>query len=191
MFHRRLLGALLLSGLLLSCRKTPDSGSTSLRDVSANLDDFIEAVKSGLSEPVNPRFLTFGPVPTQQPWVNPVAAGSVNVLGKSFHLRPGRDGLIHERYEARPCPLKTIFGCVEILATGRFGKEGEVQCFGLQLQRHPNEVVRQDIAFRSADYCPHLMTPGPAQQVIRAVEKAQLEHFQRQEADKFLDPQTR
>jgi hypothetical protein len=191
MLHRRLLGAVLLCGLQLSCRKTLEGGSTSQRDVSANLDDFIEAVKSGLSEPVNPRFLTFGPVPTQQPWINPVAAGSVNVLGRSLHIRPGADGLIHERYEARPCPLKTIFECVEILATGRFGKENEIMCFGLQLQKHPNEVVRQDIAFRSADYCPHLATPGPAQQIIRGVEKAQLEHLQRQEADKFLDPQTR
>ncbi len=74
------------------------------------------------------------------------------------------------------------------MATGRFGKNGEIMCFGLQLQKHPNEVVRQDIAFRSADFCPFQMSAGPAQQIIRGIEKAQMEHFQRQEPDKYLDP---
>ena len=191
MVHRRLMGAFLLCGLLFACRKNLGDGTTSQKDVSANLDEFIEVVKAGLTEPVNPRFLTFGPVPTQRPWENPVAAGSIPVLGKDFRIRPGRDGLIHERYEASPCPLKTIFECVEILATGRFGKEGELMCFGLQLQKHPNEVVIQPIPFRSVEYCPFRMTPGPAQRIIRDVEKAQMEHFKRQEPDKFLDPAAR
>jgi hypothetical protein len=42
---------------------------------------------------------------------------------------------------------------------------------------------------RTADNCPFMTTaPGPAQQVVRGIEKAQLEHTQRQEADKYLDP---
>jgi hypothetical protein len=184
----RLAGALVCLCLLVSCRKSLGDGTTSQRDVDSNLDGFIEAVQSGLSLPVNPRFLTFGPVPTERPWDNPVATGPLQVLDHTIPLRPGRDGLIHERYEARPCPLKTIFECVEILATGRFGKDGELMCFGLQLQKHPNQVVRQDIAFRSAGFCPIQMSPGPAQQIVRGIEKAQLEHFQRQEPDRHLDP---
>jgi hypothetical protein len=184
----RVIGVVLWAGLLISCRKQLGDGATSQRDVDANLDGFIDVVKSGLGQSVNARFLTFGPVPGPRPWDSPTAAGSVNVEGRSIALRPGRDGLVHERYEARPCPLKTIFECVEILATGRFGRDGEIMCFGLQLQKHPNEVVRQDIAFRSAEFCPFQMSAGPAQQIIRDLEKAQMEHFQRQEADKYLDP---
>jgi hypothetical protein len=30
------------------------------------------------------------------------------------------------------------------------------------------------------------VSAGPAQQIIRGIEKAQMEHFQRQEADNFL-----
>jgi hypothetical protein len=183
----RPIGLLFFVGLLVSCRKQLGDGITSQRDVDANLDGFIDAVKSGLGMSVNARFLTFGPVPGPQPWDNPVAAASVSVHGRNIPLLPGRDGLIHERYEARPCPLKTIFECVEIMATGRFGKDGEIMCFGLQLQKHPDQVVRQDIAFRSADFCPFQMSPGPAQQIIRGIEKAQMEHFQRQEPDKYLD----
>jgi hypothetical protein len=183
---RRIRGVLWL-GLLVSCRKQLDDGTTSQRDVDANLDGFIEVTESGLGLPVNPRFLTFGPVPGPRPWDNPVAAASVSAQGRSIPLRPGRDGLVHERYEARPCPLKPIFECVEIMVTGRFGKDGEIMCFGLQLQKHPNEVVRKNIAFRSADYCPFQMSAGPAQQIIRGIEKAQMEHFQRQEPDKYLD----
>jgi len=187
----RLIGVVFCVGLLVSCRKQLGDGTTSQRDVDANLDGFIDVVKSGLGLSVNARFLTFGPVPGPRPWDNPAAATSVTVQGQNISLRPGRDGLVHERYEARPCPLKPIFECVEILATGRFGRDGEIMCFGLQLQKHPNEVVRQDIAFRSADYCPFQMSPGPAQQIIRGIEKAQLEHFQRQETDKYLDPSGR
>jgi hypothetical protein len=184
----RLIGGVLCLVLLVSCHKQLGDGTTSERDVDANLDGFIEVVKSGLALPVNARFLTFEPVPGPLPWDNPAAATSVSVQGRNIPLRPGRDGLVHERYEARPCPLKTIFECVEIMATGRFGKDGEIMCFGLQLQKHPNQVVRQDIAFRSADFCPFQMSAGPAQQIIRGLEKAQMEHFQRQEPDKYLDP---
>jgi hypothetical protein len=31
-------------------------------------------------------------------------------------------------------------------------------------------------------------SPGPAQQVVRGIEKAQLGHTERQEPDKYLDP---
>jgi hypothetical protein len=185
-----LIGIVLCVGLLISCRKQLGDGNTSQRDVGANLDGFVEVVKSGLALPVNPRFLTFGPVPGPRPWDSPAPA-SVTVQGRNIPLRPGRDGLIHQRYEARPCPLKTIFECVEILATGRFGKDGEIMCFGLQLQKHPNEVAQQDIAFRSAEFCPFQMSAGPAQQIIRGLEKAQMEHFQRQEPDNYLDPAAR
>ena len=178
-------------GLLVSCRRQMGDGITLQRDVDANLDGFIDVVKSGLGLSVNARFLTLGPVPGPQPWDNPVAAAPVSVHGRNISLRPRRDGLVHERYEARPCPLKTIFECVEILATGRFGKDGEIMCFGLQLQKHPSEVVRQDIAFRAADFCPFRMSAGPAQQIIRGIEKAQMEHFQRQETDRYLDPTNR
>jgi hypothetical protein len=184
----RQIGVVLWFACLISCRKQLGDGTTSERDVDSNLDGFIEVAQSGLGFSVNPRFLTFGPVPGPRPWDNPAAAGSVSVQGRNVPLRPGRDGLVHERYEARPCPLKPIFECVELLATGRFGKDGEIMCFGLQLQKHPGEVVRKDIAFRSADFCPFQMSAGPAQQIIRGLEKAQMEHFQRQEPDKYLDP---
>jgi hypothetical protein len=183
----RPIGVVLCIGLLISCRRQLGDGITSQRNVDANLDGFIDIVKSGLGLSVNARFLTFGPVPGPQPWDHPAAVASVSVQGGNIPLRPGRDGLVHERYEARPCPLKTIFECVEILATGRFGDDGEIMCFGLQLQKHPNEVVRQEITFRSADFCPFQRTAGPAQQIIRGIEKAQMEHFQRQETDKYLD----
>lgn len=183
----RQIGVFLWVACLISCRKQLGDGTTSQRDVDANLDGFIEVAQAGLGFSVNPRFLTFGPVPGPRPWDNPAAAGSVSVQERNVPLRPGRDGLVHERYEARPCPLKTIFECVEILATGRFGRDGEIMCFGLQLQKHPNQVVRKDIAFRSADFCPFQMSAGPAQQIIRGLEKAQMEHFQRQEPDKYLD----
>ena len=184
----RLSTIVVLVGLFLSCRKQLGDGITLQRDVDVNLDGFIDVVKSGLDIPVNARFLTFGPVPGPQPWDNPAAAASVRVQGRSIPLRPGRDGLVHERYEATPCPLKTVFECVEILATGRFGRDGEIMCFGLQLQKHPNQVVREDIAFRSAGFCPFQRTAGAAQQIVRGIEKAQMEHFQRQETDKYLDP---
>jgi len=187
----RAIGVVLCIGLLVSCRKQLGDGIALQRDVDANLDGFIDIVKSGLNQPVNARFLTFGPLPGPRPWDTPAATASVSVQGRHIPLRPGRDGLIHERYEAVPCPLKTIFECVEILSTGRFGRDGEIMCFGLQLQKHPNEVVRQDIVFRSADYCPFQRTAGPAQQIVRGIEKAQLEHFQRQEPDKYLDPTAR
>jgi hypothetical protein len=182
----RQFGVVLWVVCLISCRKQLGDGTTSERDVDSNLDGFIEVAQSGLGFSVNPRFLTFGPVPGPRPWDNPVAAASVSVQGRNIPLRPGRDGLVHERYEARPCPLKTIFECAEIMATGRFGKDGEIMCFGLQLQKHPDQVVRKDIAFRSAEFCPFQMSAGPAQQIIRGLEKAQMEHFQRQESDKYL-----
>lgn len=178
-------------GLLLSCRKSPADGSTAHPDILKNLEGFIEPVKAGLSEAVNPRFFTFGPVPTEQPWERPVAAGSLMVMNRNTVLRTGSDGLIHERYEARPCPLRPIFECVELWATGRFGGHGEVKCFGLQLQRQGDHVARQELPMRAGDQCPYQSAPGPAQQIIRGVEKAQMEHFKLQEPDRHLDPTAR
>jgi len=177
--------------MLLACRKSPADGNAARPDVLKNLEGFIEPVKAGLSEAVNPRFLTFGPVPTEQPWERPVATGSLMVMNRTTVLRTGSDGLVHERYEARPCPLRPIFECVELLATGRFGDHGEVMCFGLQLQKHGGEVVRQEIPLRAEELCPYRATPGPAQQVIRGIEKAQMEHFKMQEPDRHLDPNAR
>lgn len=178
-------------GMLLACRKSPADGNTARPDVLKNLEGFIEPVKAGLSETVNPRFLTFGPVPTEQPWDRPVAAGSLPVLNSTIKLRTGGDGLIHERYEARPCPLRPIFECVELLATGRFGGHGEVMCFGLQLQKDSGKVVRKEIPLRAGDLCPYQAAPGPAQQVIRGIEKAQMDHFKMQDPDRQLDPNAR
>ena len=178
-------------GLLLACRKTPTSTAPAQPEVMKNLEAFIEPVKAGLAEAANPRFLTFGPVPTEQPWERPVATGSLTIMNRSMTLRTGHDGLIHERYEARPCPLRPIFQCVELWATGRFGKQGEVMCFGLQLHKQGAEVARQEIPLRASDQCPYQAAPGPAQHIIRGIEKAQLEHMQRQEPDRHLDPNAR
>jgi hypothetical protein len=187
----RMLAFVIGCGLLLSCRKAPTSGDTAQPDVLKNLEGFVEPVKAGLSEAVNPRFLTFGPVPTEQPWERPVATGALMVMNRTTSLRTGHDGLIHERYEARPCPLKPIFECVELLATGRFGGHGEVMCFGLQLQKQGDQVVRQEIPMRAGSLCPYQAAPGPAEQVIRGVEKAQMEHFKMQDPDRHLDPTAR
>jgi hypothetical protein len=158
----RKLALLIGLGLLLACRKSPADGSTARPDVLKNLEAFIEPVKAGLSEAVNPRFLTFGPVPTEQPWERPVATSSFMVMNRTTVLSTGSDGLVHERYEARPCPLRPIFECAELLATGRFGGHGEIGCFGLQLQKQGGEVVRQEIPLRAAELCPYQATPGPA-----------------------------
>jgi hypothetical protein len=150
-------------GLLLSCRKSPAEANMAHADVLRNLESFIEPVEAGLSEATNPRFLTFGPVPTEQPWERPVATGSLTVMNRTTVLRTGRDGFINERYEARPCPSRPISECVELWATGRFGRQGEVMCFGLQLQKQGGQVARQEIPLRASDQCPYRTTPGPTQ----------------------------
>lgn len=155
---RSKLALLMAIGLLLACRKSPTDGNTSRADVQRNLEGFVEPVQAGLSEPGSPRFFTFGPVPTAQPWERPVATGSLPVLGRTIGLRTGRDGLIHERYEAQPCPSRPVSECVELLATGQFGGHGEVMCFGLHLQRQGGEVVRQEIPLRTA--CPYQAAPA-------------------------------
>lgn len=192
----RMLALMIACGLLLSCRKAPTSGDTAKPDttkpdVLKNLEGFIEPVKAGLSETVNPRFLTFEAVPTEQPWERPVATGALVVLNRTTSLRTGRDGLIHERYDARPCPPKPISECVELMATGRFGGQGEVMCFGLQLQKQGDQVVRQEIPLRAGSQCPYQRAPGPAEQVVRGIEKAQMEHFKKQTPDRHLDPTAR
>jgi len=155
----RKVGFLLVFGLLLSCRRSPDSGNTAPPDVLKNIEGFIEPVKAGLADSANPRFLTFGPVPTQQPWERPVATGSIMVMDRTTVLRTGRDGLIHERYEARPCPSRPLSECVELLATGRFGGHGEIMCFGLQLGKKGDQVFREEIPLRAGELCPQ-QTPS-------------------------------
>ena len=162
MSKRRIVICLFCLVLLASCRKTSAPGSAAREDILKNLESFVEGVKSGLSEAVTPRFRTFGPVPTERPWDRPVATGSLMVMDRTIPLRTGRDGLIHERYEARPCPLRPIFECVELLATGRFGPHGEVMCFGFQLQKSGDQVVRQEIPMRPKEQCPYQAAPGPA-----------------------------
>ena len=90
----RPIGVVLCIGLLISCRRQLGDGITSQRNVDANLDGFIDIVKSGLGLSVNARFLTFGPVPGPQPWDHPAAVASVSVQGRNIPLRPGRDGLV-------------------------------------------------------------------------------------------------
>jgi hypothetical protein len=175
------------------CRKIlGGSEQTSMGDVEANLDQLINVTKSGLDLQVSPRFLTFGPVPGNAPWNAPVQAGqTIDVHGQRVAFKAGKDGLVRERYEARACPLREIWSCVELWATGRFGKNGELGCVGLRLEKG-DTIEKRKLDLRTADNCPFMTSaPGPAQQVIRGLEKAQLDHTQRQEADRFLDPKAR
>jgi hypothetical protein len=175
------------------CRKILDGGEqTSMGDVEANLDQLINVTKSGLNLQVSPRFLTFGPLPSNTPWETPVPTSrTVEAQGQRISLKTGKDGLVRERYEARACPLREIWSCVELWATGRFGKGGELGCVGLRLEKG-DTIEQRKLDLRTADNCPFMTSaPGPAQQVIRGLEKAQLEHTQRQEADPFLDPKAR
>lgn len=183
--------ALAVAVSLGGCRRLwPGSERTTMADVEANLEQLINVTKSGLDLQVSPRFLTFGPLPGAAPWETPVPAADAGQLhGKSVVLKSGRDGLIRERYEARACPLREIWSCVELWATGRFGKNGDLGCVGLRLEKG-DTIEKRKLDPRSAETCP-LMTsaPGPAQQVVRGIEKAQLERAQRQHADSLLDPQ--
>jgi len=175
------------------CRKIlGDSEQTSMGDVEANLDQLINATKSGLDLQVSPRFLTFGPVPSNTTWETPVRASqAIEVQGQRITFKTGKDGLVRERYEARACPLREIWSCVELWATGRFGKNGDLGCVGLRLEKG-DTIEKRKLDLRTADNCPFMTSaPGPAQQVIRGLEKAQLEHTQRQEADQLLDPKAR
>lgn len=171
------------------CRKLWGSGDqTSMGDVEANLEQLINVTKAGLDLRVSPRFLTFGPLPSAAPWETPVPASDARQMQERISLRTGRDGLVRERYEARACPLREIWSCVELWATGRFGKNGDLGCVGLRLEKG-DTIEKRKMSLRAADNCPFMMSaPGPAQQILRGVEKAQLEHAGRQEADKFLDP---
>jgi len=182
----------LLTGAALGggCRKLLGGGAqTSLGDVETNLEQLIEPAQAGLDLQVSPRFLTFGPLPNATPWDSPVPASrSFEAAGHRVSFKTGSDGFIRERYESRACPLREIWSCVELWATGRFGKNGELACVGLRLEKSAT-IDKRKLDLRTSDNCPFMTTaPGPAQQVIRGIEKAQLQHTQRQQPDKFLDP---
>jgi hypothetical protein len=84
--------------------------------------------------------------------------------------------------------LREIWSCVELWATGRFGKDGQLACVGLRLEKGAT-IEKHKLEMRQADNCPFMTTtPGPAQKAVRGVEKAYLDHAQRQEPDKFLEP---
>ena len=158
-------------------------------DIEANLEQLINATKTGLNLQVSPRFMTFGPIPNGTPWEAPEpGARTFEVHGQRVSFKTGSDGLIHERYEARACPLREIWSCVELWATGKFGKNGQLACVGLRLEKG-DTIEKRKLDMRVGDNCPFMTTtPSPAQQVVRGIEKAQLEHTQHQEADKYLDP---
>ena len=181
---------LAVAASLGGCRKLFSGGEhTSMGDIESNLDQLINVSKIGLDLQVSPRFLTFGPLPNGAPWDSPVpGARTLEAQGQSVRLKTGSDGLVRERYEARACPLREIWSCVELWATGKFGKDGQLACVGLRLEKG-DTIEKRKLDMRMADNCPFMTTsPGPAQQVVRGIEKAQLEHAQRQEADKYLDP---
>ena len=175
------------------CRKIlAGSETTSMGDIESNLEQLINPAKTGLDLQVSPRFVTFGPLPSATPWDTPVpGARTFEVQGQRISFKTGSDGLIRERYEARACPLREIWSCVELWATGKFGKgdkDGQIACVGLRLEKG-DTIEKRKLDMRVADNCPFMTaTPGPAQQVVRGIEKAQLEHTQHQEADKYLDP---
>lgn len=192
------LAILIAAGLAVTtstggCRKIlAGSETTSMGDVESNLEQLINPAKTGLDLQVSPRFVTFGPLPSATPWDTPVpGARTFEVQGQRLSFKTGSDGLIRERYEARACPLREIWSCVELWATGKFGKgdkAGQLACVGLRLEKG-DTIEKRKLDMRMADNCPFMTTtPGPAQQVVRGIEKAQLEHTQRQEADKYLDP---
>ena len=178
------------------CRKIlRGSETTSMGDIEYNLEQLINPTKTGLNLQVSPRFVTFGPLPSATPWDSPVpGARTFEVEGQRLSFKTGSDGLIRERYEARACPLREIWSCVELWATGKFGKgdkgskDDQLACVGLRLEKG-DTIEKRKLDMRVGDNCPFMTTaPGPAQQVVRGIEKAQLEHTQRQEADKYLDP---
>jgi hypothetical protein len=172
------------------CRKLMGGGErTSMSDIESNLEQLINVTKPGLDLQVSPRFLTFDPLPNSAPWESPVPrTQTLDVQGKRVTLKTGSDGLVRERYEARACPLREIWSCVELWATGKFGKNGQLACIGLRLEKG-DTIEKQKLDMRMADNCPFMTTsPGPAQQVMRGIEKAQLEHARRQEPDRDLDP---
>ena len=172
------------------CRRLLGGGEqTSMGDIEANLEQLIAPAKTGLDLQVSPRFLTFGPLPSNKPWDAPVPGSRTFVAqGQQLSFKTGGDGLIRERYEARACPLREIWSCVELWATGKFGKDGQMACVGLRLEKGAT-IEKRKLDMRAADNCPFMTTsPGPAQQVVRGLEKAQLEHTERQESDRYLDP---
>lgn len=172
------------------CRRLlGDSERTSMSDIQTNLDQLVAPAKAGLALEVSPRFLTFGPLPSAAPWDQPVGANQTfDAQGHRVSFKTGRDGLIRERYEARPCPLREIWSCVELWATGHFGKDGRLACVGMRLEKG-DTIESRALDMRTADNCPFMTAaPGPAQQVVRGIEKAQLGHTERQQADKYLDP---
>jgi hypothetical protein len=174
------------------CRKILGSSEqTSMGDVETNLEQLIGVTETGLDLQVSPRFLTFGPLPSAAPWDAPVpGARTFEAQGRRVSFKTGSDGLIRERYEARACPLREIWSCVELWATGKFGKNGQLACVGLRLEKG-GTIEKRNLDMRVADNCPFMIgAPGPAQQIVRGIEKAQLEHTQRQEADKYLDPKS-
>jgi hypothetical protein len=173
-----------------ACRKLlAGSEQTSLGDIESNLDQLINVAKTGLNLQVSPRFTTFGPLPSGTPWNAPVpGTRTFETQGQRVSFKTGSDGLIRERYEARACPLREIWSCVELWATGKFGKNGQLACVGLRLEKG-DTIEKRKLDMRTADNCPFMTTtPGPAQQIVRGIEKAQLDHTRRQEADKYLDP---
>ena len=187
-----IIGLAVLAGAAAAggCRKLLGGGQqASMGDIEANLEQLIAPAESGLNLDVSPRFMTFGPLPGGSPWDNPVpGSGTFQAHGQRLTFKTGGDGLIRERYEARACPLREIWSCVELWATGRFGKNGQVACVGLRLEKGVT-IEKRKLDMRAADNCPFMTTSsGPAQQVVRGLEKAQLGHTERQEPDKYLDP---
>jgi hypothetical protein len=183
------LGCLLLTAST-ACRKLLGGEQvTSLDDIEANLDGLVAVAKTGLELEVSPRFMTFGPLPTAAPWDAPISGKQAfEAHGQNITFKTGRDGLFHERYDARPCPLREIWSCVELWATGRFGKDGQLACTGLRLEKGAT-IEKRKLDLRTGDNCPATVTaPGPAQKVVRGIEKAQLEHSQAQEPARYLDP---
>jgi hypothetical protein len=165
------------------------SEQTSLGDIEANLDQLVGVAKTGLDLQVSPRFLTFGPLPSAAPWSSPVPGGQAfEAQGHRVTFKTGRDGMIRERYEARACPLREIWSCVELWATGRFGKNDQIACVGLRLEKGVT-IEQRKLDMRQADNCPFLTTgAGPAQQAVRGVEKAYLDHARQQQPEKYLEP---
>jgi hypothetical protein len=181
---------LLAVGSGTGCRKLlGGSQQTSLDDIEANLDALIPVTQTGLTLQVSPRFMTFGPLPSGTPWETPVSGGQTfEAQGQRIKFKTGRDGLIRERYEARACPLREIWSCVELWATGKIGKNNDLGCVGLRLEKGAT-IEKRKLDLRTADNCPFMTTsPGPAQQVVRGIEKAQLQHEQTQEPDRYLNP---
>jgi hypothetical protein len=181
--------AVALAATVPGCRKLlTGAEDTSMSDIEANLEALIEPAKAGLDLQVSPRFLTFGPLPSPTPWKTPVPASrSFEAHGKQLSFKTGRNGLIRERYEARACPLREIWSCVELWATGRFGQNNELACVGLRLEKG-DTIDRRKLEMRRADNCPFMTAaPGPAQQAVRGIEKAFLDHAKQQQPDKFLE----